>query len=92
VKPPSPASLTPTRESSALPDETVGAEPSPLPATRLVLATRTSSGLDRRSLGYERSSSLTVRLGAVDDRSRAPESAWTTISFQPIRPGNVSSL
>ena len=69
-----PESETRSGARSALPLSKVGG--GSFVGVSVALAERMSSGLDRRSFGYERSSSLV-------------EAGWapTTTSFHPIRPG-----
>ena len=54
-------------------------------ASNDIFASRTSSGLERRSAGYAVSSWLTSSVEAVEFSTATPSAGWTTISFQPIR-------
>ena len=67
-------------------EDSVGVGPGLEPAERVAVAVVTSSGLRRRSLGYERKKSLRDVEGAVALTTPPPCAAVTTTSFQPIRP------
>ena len=80
-----------TRWARAVLEGSRGTGPAAVPGSNDAVAEVTSEGLWSRFFGYARSSPLTLFDGAVDAVTRASPAALTTTSFQPIRPGNVSS-
>ncbi len=78
--------LDPLPAGEAVPSAVEAADPAePAPGAKDRVAVVTSSGLVRRSCGYERSSSLTEASGTLEPESATPSPLRAVTSFHPIR-------